>query len=461
MFVLIVSELAILYAPHPAFKILSIGCVILIPVLAYRSLRLREAYLIAVCAILVIVSFLTQAQAMQWVEDGLSRAAFLASFILLMALLREGALTSPSVVKLGQFLTLQPPKRRFLAVFTGSHALSVMINLGSLSLLAPIIQRGVRAGRDPDAPLDEVGQIRERRQLTAALRGFSWFLVWAPTAVTQAVMPTLMSGIDALRLMLLGLLLALLMTVLSWTEDWLRWRKIGQRIRAGGLLGDVQPQQFPARAAANFSLVCAGLFVCSILAAQIWDVSIVTGVMLSAPIIVTVWVFVQQPSSHRMRSTINRIDEIGISAMPGYVREVVFIACAGFIGTVGAQLVPVDDIAMAIGLQSMPGWIVLWTLSMSVWLLGQVGLSPITMAIFLASIIAQINNLPADVTHAALAIATGTAICTAGAPFSSGAVMLARATGYSSFTLTWRWNGTYTLCAMVVLAVFYWILEGL
>lgn len=181
--------------------------------------------------------------------------------------------------------------------------------------------------------------------------------------------------------------------------------------------------------------------------------------MLSAPVIVCVWVFVQQPAGHRLFSTTQRIDYIGLSAMPGYVREVVFIACAGFIGTVGAKLVPVDNIAMAIGLQSMPGWVVLWALSVSVWLLGQVGLSPITMAIFLASVVSQINNLPADMTHAALAIATGTAICTAGAPFSSGAVMLARATGYSTVTLTWRWNGAYTLVAMTVLAIFYIVLE--
>src|SRR3546814_3300916 len=44
--------------------------------------------------------------------------------------------------------------------------------------------------------LDEIGLVRERRQLSALLRGFAWFLVWAPTAVTQAILPTLIPGVD-------------------------------------------------------------------------------------------------------------------------------------------------------------------------------------------------------------------------------------------------------------------------
>src|SRR3546814_8172124 len=82
-------------------------------------------------------------------------------------------------------VTQQPPQWRFLAVFLGSHFFSVLINLGSLSLLAPIIQRGVRGDKLKREELDEIALVRERRQLSALLRGFAWFLVWAPTAVTQ------------------------------------------------------------------------------------------------------------------------------------------------------------------------------------------------------------------------------------------------------------------------------------
>ena len=113
------------------------------------------------------------------------------------------------------------------------------------------------------------------------------------------------------------------------------------------------------------------------------------------------------------------------------------------------------DVAAVIGLEQQPGWLILTTLTVVVWLFGQVGLSPITMAVFLGSLVAELPSVPVDITLCALAIAAGTAVCTGGAPFSSGVAMLARATGYAPMTLSWRWNGAYTLAAMAVLALVY------
>ena len=461
MFALIASQLIWLYLNFSIADHISIVLVFLLFVAGWRQFKTREAYLVGVCFILAALAYFTSDQMIEWALDGLSRAAYLAAFILLMALLREGAMESSSVLQLGHYLTMQPPQRRFVAVFSGAHALAVMVNLGALSLLAPIIQRGVRAKLPPGAPLDEVALIRERRQLTATLRGFCWFLVWAPTAVTQAVMPTLMSGIDALRLIGLGWLLALIMLVISWTDDWIRWRAVGKQLRESGRVTQTATPAFPAKPARNFLLVCAMLFFCSISFSKLANVTIVTGVMLTAPLVVLVWLLVQQRNSGGLSGTNGRLSDITFIGLPAYIREAIFVACAGFIGTIGAQLVPIDEIADIIGLSTMPGWIVLWILSLTVLFFGQVGLSPITMAIFLGSLIAQIDVLPVDMTHAALAIAAGTAICTVGAPFSAGALMLSRATNISPITLTWKWNGLYTIITTVGLALFYMVLAGL
>jgi hypothetical protein len=396
--------------------------------------------------------------------QGLSRSAYLASFILLMALLREGALKSKSVLELGTFLTRQPAKRRFLTLFAGGHFFAVLINLGALSLLAPIIQRGVRAAIPAGEPLDDIALVRERRQLCAALRGFSWFLVWAPTAITQAIMPTLLSGIDAARLMLTGLGLALFMLAVSWVEDTLRWRGFRKRLQAEGRLPLASATGVPVKAVGNLGAVCLGLFGLTVAFAALGEVSVVSGVMLAAPIVLVVWIFTQEGKSDldtRTVATVDRLREISFTAIPGYSREAVFIACAGFIGTLAAKLVGAADVATMVGLADQPGWLVLWALTATVWIFGQLGLSPITMAVFLGSLVAELPNLPVDMTLAALAIAAGTAVCTTGAPFSSGAVMLARATGYSSVTLTWRWNGLYTLLVMASLAVIYPALTSL
>src|SRR3546814_4297015 len=93
--------------------------------------------------------------------------------------------------------------------------------------------------------LDEIGLVRERRQLSALLRGFAWFLVWAPTAVTQAILPTLIPGVDPGRLMVTGLCVALLMLAVSWGEDALRWWPLRRRLRSSGRLPQRRQIPFP------------------------------------------------------------------------------------------------------------------------------------------------------------------------------------------------------------------------
>jgi hypothetical protein len=461
---LIASELLFLYSGLDGANVLSKTLVVLLPFLAWRALGFREGYLLALCLVLLGLTWFLGKPVAAIATQGLSRSAYLASFILLMALLREGALKSRSVLELGAFLTRQPAKRRFLTLFSGGHFFAVLINLGALSLLAPIIQRGVRSAIPAGAPLDDIAEVRERRQLSAALRGFSWFLVWAPTAITQAIMPTLLSGIDAGRLMLTGLALALFMLGVSWAEDTLRWRGFRKRLQAEGRLPLASATRCPVKAVRNLGFVSLTLFGLTFAFAALGGVSVVTGVMLAAPIIVVIWIFAQQSKidvDTRIPATADRLREIAFESTPGYSREAVFIACAGFIGTLAANLVLAADVATMIGLASQPGWLVLWVLTAAVWIFGQVGLSPITMAVFLGSVVAELPGMPVDMTLAALAIAAGTAVCTTGAPFSSGAVMLARATGYSPATLTWRWNGLYTLLVMAALAVIYPILTSL
>src|SRR3546814_1318331 len=147
-------------------------------------------------------------------------------------------------------------------------------------------------------------------------------------------------------------------------------------------------------------------------------------------------------------------------AFPLFHREGVSLAAGGVIGTGAAALVPACAISEALSVATMPGWLFLALLSLTVWLSGQVALSPITTAVFLGSLVAELGVLPVEPTHAALAIAAGTAICTIGAPFASGTLMLARASGYSGVELTWKWNLPYILAPMAVLAAVYAILTS-
>src|SRR3546814_20169950 len=93
--------------------------------------------------------------------------------------------------------------------------------------------------------LDEIGLVRERRQLSALLRGFAWFLVWAPTAVTQAILPTLIPGVDPGRLMVTGLCVALLLPAVRWGEGALRLLQLRPRLLPSVRLPLRRPLPFP------------------------------------------------------------------------------------------------------------------------------------------------------------------------------------------------------------------------
>jgi di/tricarboxylate transporter len=80
--------------------------------------------------------------------------------------------------------------------------------------------------------------------------------------------------------------------------------------------------------------------------------------------------------------------------------------------------------------------------------------------VFLGSLVTELGAVPADPTSVVLAIAAGTAVCTLGAPFASGTLMLARASGYSGVELTWKWNLAYTVISMAVLAGVYALLTS-
>ncbi|GAB4395085.1 MAG: hypothetical protein Tsb0032_26210 [Kiloniellaceae bacterium] len=456
-------ELLVLFTGNGLAEIASRVLLLGVPLIGWRRLRLREAYLLCLCAALLTLAFLYDPAPRELVLRGLDRSGFLAAFILLMGLLREGGITSPAVLQCGTYVTQQPPQWRFLAVFLGSHFFSVLINLGSLSLLAPIIQRGVRGDSKQREDLDEIALLRERRQLNALLRGFAWFLLWAPTAVTQAILPTLIPGVDPARVLIVGGLLTVVMLAVSWAEDTLRWWPLRRRLRASGKLPQREELPLPRGALLRLGAVSGLLFGLTLLFTHLGGVLLVAGVMLAAPVVLLVWVFAQQGGAGagaRLVATGRRLAAVTAVGLPSFLREAVSLGAAGFIGTVAAALVPAEQVAAALSVEQMPGWIFLSGLSLFVWLGGLVALSPITTAVFLGSLVTELGAVPADPASIVLAIAAGTAICTLGAPFASGTLMLARASGYSGVELTWKWNLAYTLASMAVLAAVYALLTS-
>jgi hypothetical protein len=81
----------------------------------------------------------------------------------------------------------------------------------------------------------------------------------------------------------------------------------------------------------------------------------------------------------------------------------------------------------------------------------QAALTPIVMAVFLCSALAEAGPLGIDPALLILSIAGGWAISLTASPFAAGGLVLGRATGIPGTTLTWRWNLTYSVLLYALL----------
>ncbi|MEO1274058.1 MAG: hypothetical protein AAFV96_01295 [Pseudomonadota bacterium] len=428
--------------------------VIAVALLTFPRFGLREIYLLSFCATLAGLAYWLADDPGAVVRSAFDQAAFLMAFILLIGLIQQAATTSAAIRACGFYLTKQPSGRRYFAVFLGTHFMAQLFNLGVVSLLTPLIRQGSEANT-----ADALQPIRERRQLTAMLRGFAWGVVWSPTAVAPLVLATLLPEAERLPWIALGLGIAMAMTLIGWAEDRWTWRAVRRRLAANA---PAAAPPFPGAAYAQFAGVALALLGLTLAAMMAFDGSVVFGLMMASPIIMLAWLGLQAegaPAS-RARAAAMRAGAILRGYLPGAAPLAVTLACSGFIGRAAAGIIPSAEWAAVIGLAAMPGWLFLLALSVSVAVLSQFALSPIMMAVFIGSLIADLPVIPADVTWAALAISCGWALSMTTSPFATVVLMVEQSTGHSGRAMTWFWNWRFSLLSTLFLAAVYWVLTG-
>ena len=409
----------------------------------------REWWLMAV-ALALSAGLAMRPDGGEALRGALDSGAYFAAFILSMMLLREAAITSASVLAVGAWMTRQPPGRRFVATWVGGHLAGILMNFGAVSLLAPLVQRGVRA--EP-ATTDEDRRrmaIRERRQLSALIRGFAWVICWAPTTLTQAIILDSVPGLEHGPAIAAGISLSLVMLAVGWAEDRLRWGRPRTPGRAGPL---------PGRAALDLLAVYALLIAGALAVQALVGASLPQALMTVAPVLLVGWV-VAQSRAGVIGGAGQRLGQIVAVSIPRLARDAYLLGAAGFIGITAAQLAPVDAIAAWTQHAGIPAWLLVWSLPVLITLGGQVALSPMMMVVFLAAVVSALPALPASPEIVAVALGAGWALSMTAAPNATGALLIAGATGIPSTVMTWRWNGVYSLAALGVLAILAWLAAG-
>lgn len=436
------------------FALISFCAMALVAILSIHRIGIRESYLLVISVFLAVAIYVYHPDPVSAYYDALSQAAFMMAFILLLALLYEAAVNSPAIAECGRYITGQLPGRRYVSLHLGTGLMSVLFNLGVISLLTPLIQGGVRTAN----PGDSLNPIRERRQLVAVQRGFAWGIIWSPTALAPLTLLDLVPGIDRSLWILLGFVIASIAMLVGWTEDYLRFRYISRARKTPR----PPPPLLPRSALLRFTAAFTWLLTLTLLFSRMSDDTVVFGLMLACPLMMMGWIVAQQG---RVTSAIAQapyqVSMVLFDKLPHTAPVAITLACSGFIGRAAASLVPAEKLISSVGIGFIPDFLFLSLLPLAITLLSFLALSPIVTSVFLGSVLGSLEVLPIDATLLAISISCGWALAMTVSPFVTLVLVMVRASGHPGLTLSLKWNLVFALVSAVMLVPIFWFLtEG-
>lgn len=375
---------------------------------------------------------------------GLGSAAFIAAFFCSLATLRNVTQTSPAIQQAGRFLSSQPPGRRYAALTLGGQMFALLLSYGAIQLLGALASSNARA--EPDA---EVRAHRTRRMLLAIQRAFISTLSWSPLSLSVAITTTLIPGTSWGAIALPGLVTSAILAGIGWGLDSAFKPRLTTPPARSAPVGS-----WRSMAPLVWLLV---MLVISVIALYLQTgVRVIGIVMLVVPIIAFVWLTVQSLSQHPLRLIRQRLAEYVVTELPGYRSELTLLMMAGFIGTVGAQLLLPVMTQGGWHLEMLPTWLILVAF---VWLLplcGQFGMNPILSFTLIAPLIPAASILGVSPTAIVVAATAGWSLSGASSPFTATTLLTGSFAGISALRVGLVWNGVYSLICGAVLSL--WVL---
>jgi hypothetical protein len=422
----------------------------LIVAINLRRLVWRERYLLVLATTIAGLVIWIDPNPKQNLSAALNQGAFLMAFVVVLGILRAVADTSPSIASLGAYLTQQPTGRRYSALYLGTGIMQVLFNIGVVSFLIPLIQRGIEKAR----PNDPLNPVREQRQVTAMQRGFAWGVVWSPTALAPLALFELLPGVDRLTWIGMGLCVFLALLVVGRIEDTIRFRSYRPAMK-------IVAPVFPRHAAMGFIATCTTLLGLAEVVAWIFDETIVFGLLTACPILTICWIVVQSRGLGMSADQVSdRLKDMYHVQLAQSGNLAIALACSGFMGRAAGLLVPSDALADVLRLHAMPDWILLSALPVVLCAFSSFGFSPLMMAIFFGSLFGGMTELPTDATQLALAISCGWGLAMTASPFATVILMINRLGNISIGKLTYGWNGVFSVLSILSMTVIFYALAG-
>ena len=332
--------------------------------------------------------------------------------------------------------------------------MGVLLNFGAISLLGPLIKRGVDAVSS-DNP--ELAEIRLRRQICALSRGFSWFCIWAPTSIAQAVVTTTVVGASYSVIALFGVIMAIILIGAGWGEDRVTGYRARMRLAHQGIpIPTASSPEIPYAAIGRFLSVAAALICLAWIISHFSGIPLVSAIMIAAVPVTVLWMTVQVSEGapgyeHGLRANVTGLFTRSI---PAGSPEAATLGLAGYIGILGASLVDHAWLENSIAFSHIDPIVIYVAVSAIVPLASCIGLPPMMMVTFVGGLLVSLPNLQLQPSVLAFSLLVGWGLNLTGSPMSASSLVLSRVANIPVTVHAWRWNGVFTIVSWLVAVLF-------
>jgi hypothetical protein len=429
----------------PGFLLADGGFALLALAVIPRMPRAARLYL-AVVVVLCVLSLGLHGEMPPSLPKGLTAGAFLASILLAVGILGSVASRSGLILRCGESLVRQAPGRRYTALTLGGHAMAILLNLGTLTLLGTMIERALEQEKD-----NRIRAIRQRRMTLALMRAFCVVVLWSPMSIGIAFVLSIMPQVHWGDVGPYGIVFMVFLLGMGWALD---------RASYPPPPPSDQPTPVPWADVAGLASVILAVFLGASLVQAISGTSLIGGIILAAPLVALGWRAGQEqgPWTDKVGAALGHGCSFVTSGIGRMAPELSIMGLAAVLGGVAADFIPTEGLQTLMQSLSLPLWALVGGVCMTIIVLGQIGLNPvISIPLLLPSLQTLIPSQAAPLL--ALACLGGWTLCLGSSPFVSTSLLIARHTPVSSRVIGHRWNGVYTLLGVAMMVGYLAVLQ--
>ncbi len=348
-----------------------------------------------------------------------------------VAWLQVPATESPSLRSIRQMVMTQTPGRRFAYLGGAAHLLGVGFNIAGLSLLA-----GMVSNQEND---------RLRRRLGRAMaQGFAAGTCWSPFYVGAAVILTAWPEVAWLDMAPYGIVLAILLTYLSWLLD----RLAKKTARTDG------SSSSPSTVSRSDWLRSIGilgvLFAGSITIVESYGVSIPVALAVVAPPLAFVWRASLAEAGQRLDHGLGFARRT-TKALADLRGEILVFAGANMLGAGLSSAIDPATIAEALAALNLGYDGNIFLLVFGIVFCSFLTIHPVVLVVLVSQLLPpELLGISPLVMVLVLMAMWGISVNVS--PVSGTILYLSRIAGENNFTVAWRWNPPFTLLASLAVA---------